>query len=366
MLGIKPIKYRLDVTGTSPNNRVIREPRHIGVADEIRIIVPRCGAFFTDSLKMYDAYTHEPLFENRDYKCLHLDSEAYKKSGKPVAYMIAITNPSVNTDVYYDMQAYGGMGVYLIPLLNQLIPLLQSEDRIQLWNRIADKPTAFNPGKHYHDVGDFYGFEFLVLSLLRISDMIIGNDIDDHTEIQAMINILDAEFRRRWQSFVDSLNQHIEDISKPHGETAEQLDIYTTTDISIKLQQKLGVRGTAIDSLKLFGKTFQELITFIQRDYDASKFGSGVFPKERFGEVINQGTIPLAGMVFTNKKQFVNVSTIVESQGPIYVGYSTEANVRAAFADYPIGTTVNWVSSSSQLYISYHIKKTGPGEWKHV
>jgi len=360
MLATKQPRYRLDKHGDSIENKVVNEPRHIGTEKKIRAIVPRCGAFFTKSLHVFDAFTHQELKEGVDYKCLFVDSDLIAKIGQPIAYVIAITNPTVSSDIYYSMQAVGGMGVYMLPLLNTIIPLLNSEDRIQYWTNIADKPDKFNPGYHYHDAGDFYGFEFLVLALLRISSILTDRDLDDHTEIMASLNLVDAEFRRRWAEFEDDFDNHVLNYNNPHEVTADLLDVFTRNTIANLLNGKLGSTERAVNSIKLFGFTLPELKEEIQKNYNGSVFGNGVFPHQRLGISTSGNT---EGLLLTNKNTFEHVSGLVGAADPIFIGESTASAVATTFADAPRNTIINF--SSGGLY--YHLKKIDDfNNWQYV
>lgn len=286
MHGITPVRYRIDRTGDSPENKVVNEARHIGSNKDVRIIVPRCGAFFTKSLKLFDAQTHKRLDENIDYKCLHLSSKLTDEIGQPIAYMIAIINKNVSPDVYFSHQAVGGMGVFLIPLLSEIIPMLTSEDRIQIWNKIANKPSDFNPGKHYHDAGDFYGFEYGVIALMRIADIIVNRDIDNHGELRAMLNLIDVEFRRRWEEFLNDYNEHLNDKSNPHMDTPYSVNVFTQAEIVERLEGKLAVDDTSVNSERLFGKNYMEFLQEMQSSIHANSITVGEFDIHKLGSGI--------------------------------------------------------------------------------
>lgn len=476
MRGITPRRYRLDPTGLSVNNKVVNEPRYIGTGKNVRCVVPRCGAFYTKSLKVFDAHTHQLLIPNQDYKCLHLDAENTSKFGQPIAYMIAITNPSVSSDIYFSLQALGGLSSYLVELLNQLVPMIDTDDRVVSWTNITNRPDDFNPGKHYHDVGDFYGLEYLVLSLIRISSMIVDKDLDNHTGIRAYLNIVQHEFETKWDAFINDLNTHVNDKNNPHVDTASLINAYRQVEVNNLLTNKLKKTDKAVNSNKVYNLTPTQLAAEIRKDYNAATLGSGTFGANQLGNnyatasastpgnpassstsqvrepasgewnvsgyywqrnngidsiywggvrvyyansgnastiVVGNTTYYRGNMYSNTTDQYNNttqiygvyrivtvtttipatpgytpivglsnsgwqdIKSLLGSIDPIYVGSSTEANVKSTFSSYPVGTIVNWIVVDNghenpfgfeRLFISYHMVKTGTGanDWAYI
>lgn len=371
MRGITPRRYRLDPTGSSPNNKVVNEPRHIGFDKKNRVFQPRAGAFYVESMQLTDAQTHQLLVPNRDYKCIHLDTENTQKFGKEIAFMAVITNPSISPDVYASYQAVGGMSSYLVPVINQLVPMLEQDDRTLSWNNIVDRKADFAPGPHYHDVGDFYGFEYIVMSLMQISELITDKDIDDHVSINAFLDVVEAEFHARWDAFMNDLTEHIARRDNPHVENVDDVNTYLSNVVGDLLTSKLNESATAINASKIYGMTWAMVWNAIRNNYDAAALGDGSFPATQLGTGYNAGATP---QVLTNTG-WANVQDHISALDPIYVGNSTLAAVKTTFQGYPVGTHINWIEIGwsdfpivPAPWISYHIVKIGPGydDWMNV
>lgn len=362
MRGITPRRYRLDPTGSSPNNKVVNEPRHIGFENKNRVFQPRAGAFYVDSMYLVDAQTHQPLVRERDFKCIHLDTANTHKFGKAIAFMVVITNPSVSSDVYGSYQAVGGMSSYLVPVINQLIPMLENDDRTLSWNNIVDRPPAFPPGPHYHDVGDFYGFEYMVLSLMQISELITDKDIDDHVPIVNFLSIVETEFATRWNAFLADINAHIGRRDNPHVDEITDVNTYSKTTIDSLLLQKLDRVATAVNASRIFGSVWSDVYAFIRQNYDAAALGDGAFAGQRLGANYNQA---LAQVLTTNG--WKSIQEVISATDPIYVGTSSLASVKTTFQASPVGTHINWLEGGWP-WVSYHVVRTGPNydDWMFV
>ena len=149
------IQYPLDLSGTSPTNLVRGEVREIPT-DRHRAFVPSAGPFYTDSLKVYNDDTNEPLKVVDDYVLFQPHLQAQLRSGKDVQSAIMLTG-STPIRVRFDYQVVGGEYSWNLDALIDLINLVNADDRPIKWAAIVGKPTAYPPAPHIHDVGDSYG-----------------------------------------------------------------------------------------------------------------------------------------------------------------------------------------------------------------
>ena len=185
-------RYPLDPTGVSPNNKVEGE-EHTLLARPIRAIAPSYGAFFTESLVVYEKNNPTPLVPNVDYYSAELYEVPTAKYGKEICSVIVITNSNVGSDIVIEYQALGGPWSYSQQAIIQMINNLDLDDRPVTWGDIIGKPTEFNPAHHLHDAGDVYGFEYIVAELERIYQAIIIGDSKSHDLIYAYIDSKDQE-----------------------------------------------------------------------------------------------------------------------------------------------------------------------------
>ena len=101
------IRYALDPTGTNSDNRVIGEI-HTLTTRTIRAAAPLYGAYFTETLSVYDESTTRLLVRNVDYQCAELLQEATLRYGKEICLVVLIINPDVSNEIRLSYQVLGG------------------------------------------------------------------------------------------------------------------------------------------------------------------------------------------------------------------------------------------------------------------
>lgn len=181
------VKFPLDETGVNPNNLVQGEP-HTLVSRKVRSISPTYGAFFTGSLVVTDDVTQTQLVKNVQYFAVELYELPTAKTGKEVCAIIIITDQAVSNSVSISYQALGGDFSVSTIALQQMIDKLELDERPVYWPSIIGKPSEFPPSAHLHDVGDVYGFEYMVHALERIKDAIVMGDQLSHDVIYRYVD----------------------------------------------------------------------------------------------------------------------------------------------------------------------------------
>lgn len=173
------LRYPLDPTGTSTNNLVQSEP-HTLVRRLVRAIAPTYGAFFTESLQVFDAATNQPLIKDQQYYAAELYDVPTARFGKEVCAIIIVTDPAVSDNVTLNYQAVGGDFSTSTQAIVQMFETLRLDNRPTDWNNIIDRPSEFAPSHHLHDIGDVYGFEYLTHAIERVRAAIeFGSELSD-------------------------------------------------------------------------------------------------------------------------------------------------------------------------------------------
>lgn len=165
-------KFPLDLTGTHPDNLIVDEEITL-VIRKIRGFTPQYAPFFSDSVIITDVSTGRQLEKDVDYRISEIIETPTALTGKEVSAVIFILNESVSGKILVSYQVIGGDYQYLESSLLKLIEALDIDDRPILWELIINKPDSFMPGMHLHDIGDIYGFEYVVNALNRIRDAIL-------------------------------------------------------------------------------------------------------------------------------------------------------------------------------------------------
>jgi hypothetical protein len=246
------IQYPLDPTGVNPNNLVQNEPHALIANRTFRAIAPNYGGFFTASLKVYDAANGQLLTDGSNgtvqqyYACEYyeLPSERY---GQEICAIIMITDPAVSNNVTINYQTLGGPYGTSAQAIIQMIDALGLDNRPVAWGDIIGKPSEFPPSKHLHDIGDVYGFEYVVHALDRIRDAIEIGDQASHDIIYAYIDTAIAQLQGTANGIQAQLTAHVNDFDNPHRVSASQLNVYTipqadaiTNAISLSLANHVG------------------------------------------------------------------------------------------------------------------------------
>jgi len=100
------------------------------------------------------------------------------------------------------------------------------DERGVAWGDIKGKPSLFKPTPHDHDVGDLYGWEYVVNQLTKIREAILISDKAVHEEIirvfDANATSLDEDIEQVKITILDRLSQHTARTDNPHGTTKAQ------------------------------------------------------------------------------------------------------------------------------------------------
>lgn len=193
------IRYSLDGTGINSNNFVNNEP-HTLAPLRIRALAPAYGAFFTDSVRIYDSATNT-LLTNSQYVCTELATVPSEMYAKEICYLILIIDPVVSNNVTISYQALGGPYNNSGDAILQIYNLINTNSSASSWNNIIH-PEVFPPEPHLHDIGDVYGFEYVTEALERIRGALLLSNAPAFenilswltTQLAAIQQTIDARF----------------------------------------------------------------------------------------------------------------------------------------------------------------------------
>lgn len=218
------IKYPLDLTGETPENRIEGEP-HVLEPGLNRSLVPRYGAFYTDGLVVRDADTTEILTPNDQYIPIMYHAEASERAGKEVCAGIVVLDGTVSDNVVVDYQVVGGDYQNLTQVILDLIENLNLDEREVMWGDLLGRPDAFPPAQHLHDLGDIFGFEYLVQAVSDLRDAVLYGDVASHDEIKAMIEARRAELQQNIDTLRSEYEEHRDRDDNPHEVTKAQVGL---------------------------------------------------------------------------------------------------------------------------------------------
>jgi hypothetical protein len=226
------LRYPLDITGTNPDNFVANED-HVLINRPSRALAPTYGAYFSDTLVVVDKATQKTLKRGLDYLCTELIQVATEQTGKEVCYLIIIVNTTISSTVTVSYQAIGGAYTRSADAILSMLDLIHRDDRPVNWPDIVDRPDVFTPAPHLHDIGDAYGFEYIIASLERVRNAILLSDTPAYDRI---LTWMDNQFdlnKQTNQLQVDTLESHLSNYDNSHRVTKEQIGLGLLTNLPL-------------------------------------------------------------------------------------------------------------------------------------
>lgn len=224
------IRYPLDPTGTNPNNLVTGEIQNLTPNRNVRAIATMYGAFFTNSLIVTDTSNNQVLTPGTQYYAAELYELPSARYGQEICAVILITDPTVSNQVSLQYQALGGPYSTSAQAIIQQIENLGLDTRPVAWGDILDRPSEFPPAFHLHDIGDVYGFEYLVHAIDRVRDAIEVGDAQQYDQIYAYIDHVNSTLSNQINANLAAFQAHLSDFGNPHRVTAAQVGSYTTAE----------------------------------------------------------------------------------------------------------------------------------------
>ncbi|MNZ21802.1 hypothetical protein D3C78_388830 [compost metagenome] len=225
------IQYPLDLKGNSPTNKIVGERREISTNSE-RVFVPKAGPFYTESFVLINDDTGEPLVPVDDYVLAQPFSQASLRSGKDVqcAVVIKLQAPIA---VRMDYQVVGGEYSWNLGALAALIEELDLDERPIKWGSIVGRPTMYPPAPHIHDIGDSYGWEYVVWQLERITNAILVGDEASHDELRQQMQFIRDQLQANIDAVDDKVDLHLNDFNNPHKTTKAQVGLGSVENYGI-------------------------------------------------------------------------------------------------------------------------------------
>jgi hypothetical protein len=219
-----PIRYPLDGTGVNPDNKIVGEI-HTLPNRTVRAIALGYGAFFAESIVVRDVATGHALTKNVQYSCTEMLEFPTGRYGKEIDTIVLIKDSTVSSQVEVDYQVLGGSYSTNVDAIIQMLNSADLDNRPVAWGDIIGKPDAFTPAFHYHDIGDLYGFEYVVHAIERVREAILVGDDASHDQIYRYIDASFAQLDTHITTVETNLNSHIANQNNPHATTKSQVGL---------------------------------------------------------------------------------------------------------------------------------------------
>ena len=230
-MGTIILKYPEDPTGINPNNLVINEPHDLGPARN-RAFVPNYGSYFTESMIVTEASTGRVLTKGVHYIAAQLQQDATLAMDKEICAVVVVTDPDVLDSLLFTYQVVGGVFSTSAAALAKMIENLDIDERAVEWGSVIGIPSAFPPAPHLHDIGDIYGFEYLVEALDALRNAILIGDEAAHDELRQYINYQDSLIQADLTDLRADFEAHEDNKANPHAVTKLQVGLGNVFDFS--------------------------------------------------------------------------------------------------------------------------------------
>lgn len=179
-------KYPLDLTGESPENRVVGE-RHIIGTSRGRIFIANHGPFYGNNLIVRDSVSGRILEPIRDYKLIHNVREAQEITGKPVYCGVRVADPDAGTEIEIDVSYVGGEFSYSTKALLDMLDAIINDNRPIDWGELIGIPNEWVPTPHMHSAYDLYAMKHVVAATNDVAGAIREDDSHGHAMLFDMI-----------------------------------------------------------------------------------------------------------------------------------------------------------------------------------
>jgi hypothetical protein len=235
------LRFPFDLTGSLTSNAV-RHPVVLGPGPINRAFAFPTGPFFVDTLRIVAANKPTvPLVRGKDFEVIFLHPKLTKMvSGREICLGIVITNRTVPTDIIASAQIVGGpMGAW-VDAIERAIADLQLDNRAVDFSELRDLPEAYAPAPSYKDIGDLFGFEYVIVQIAALTDVVNSGE---STQLEAIKDIFDSLVA----TFQTALTAHVTAEGNVHHLDIHQANGLTETEIRTLIQ---GVQKNIDDTIK--------------------------------------------------------------------------------------------------------------------
>ena len=195
-----------DSSGASSANLVSNETHTLTSNWNTKLIIPKYGAFYSESLRVYsvnpDTQALTELNRNTHFIATEMLHKVTKLVGKSVCTVILILPGVAGNQFQIRYQALGGHDqVNREVLLDNIDQLAIKNDYVD-WNNIISKPKEYPPAPHLQDALDLYGLEYVTDQLDQIKYAINTTDEGIHRSVLAHLESEKDGFFNKYNSEV--------------------------------------------------------------------------------------------------------------------------------------------------------------------
>lgn len=227
-MSIKKIMMPVDYTGELASNRVAGEVHELEGSLN-KLLVPYNGFFYTNNMRLYDD-KHQLLTREEDYECIYANPEVQMRTPGLEVCGAIIIKPHIKTNTASLSCNYvGGSWANYTKAIEEALIALDLDKRSIDFASLIGMPEYFTAGAHIEDIGNVYGFEYLITAINRIKDTM---SLNHSAESEQVADLLDGVI-----TAINTMFDKHKDDPKAHGTTAADVGAYDKTEVDHIAQQ---------------------------------------------------------------------------------------------------------------------------------
>lgn len=240
-------QYPLDLTGKLTSNAV-NIPITLGTGKVNRSFAFPAGPFYADSFKLRSVNSPAtPYVRGTDYELIfaHTDYEKLSRN-QEVCMAVVVTNSKIPTDITVSAQVVGGPQSAAVEAIRQAIVSLNIDNKVVDFADLRNFPDTLPAAPTFKDIGDLFGFEYIITMLSGILDAIGSGDSTQLENIKAIIDDIK-------NNFLTALLTHANSEGNVHNLNIHQINGLTETEIRALIaavQTAIDATITQINALK--------------------------------------------------------------------------------------------------------------------
>lgn len=329
-----------DYSGVNPDYKVTTPELHdFGSNTTRRILMPRRGAYYSDSIVIREVNTNRILVKDVDYTPSIIEQDATITSGKPVVCYVVIHNHVLNPIEILEYQFVGGEFSLMPELLADVTAMLTDESNEISYNNLIGKPEfGFVPSFHEHGEDNTFNWQYIIESLDRLNHAVTVKHEATHDLLRSKIETSRDQVDVYLQPIIDDLSAHIARRDNPHNVTPAQAGTHSKTQVNNLLNGYHNLGDTVANATLFNGKNLEALRTDAKNLVPTANFPNGVFAPDRLGPNNGSGTRILTSTGWRLVSQLGLIANV------IYFGNSTLDHVRTTLASSPVGTKASFLT----------------------
>lgn len=259
-------QYPLDLTGKATSNNVTF-PIKLAVGKTKRAFAFPAGAFYADSFAIRLPGDFTTKFKRgTDYELVITDPRYQRETkNQEICHAVIVTNNTIGDSILASAQIVGGPNSANVPQIERALNDANLDNRRISFLDLQGVPETLPGAPAYKDIGDLFGFEYIIAELAGLREAINSGD---SVQLEQML----AAVERLAATFAEGLANHVSAEGNVHKTTAHQVGTLTQEEIRELISgvtDQINQVSTEIESLKSSDSQIDERLTAFQQAMNA-------------------------------------------------------------------------------------------------